>query len=126
MLFAAVGVWAVIINLGNVPGLTISGLWLALVVWWCGFAYSYGVTLMADGTIRFRSLCRRRAISVYEITKIKKRGADVAEYGSWIVVRYRGGRVRMGDDDDEIEVIRRIGQMNPAVVVDPAIFDKAN
>jgi hypothetical protein len=115
-LFAAFGIWAVIVSIGNLLGLLICSVWLASVVWWVGFAYAYDAALMRGGVTQFRSLCRRRTVDVSAIKRIKKSwGGNGA--GSWLVVRYRGGRVCMGDGADEMEFVRRVRELNPAIAL---------
>ena len=88
-------------------------------MWWTGFAFAYEVVLIANGSVAFRSLLRRRVISVSSVTKIKK---AYGEGNSWLIVRYRGGRARTGAGKDEVELVRRLVAMNPQIDAHPEIF----
>jgi hypothetical protein len=119
VLFAvAIGVGLLVTFSG--VGRVFAAAWLVAAVWCAGFYFAFEVVLTADGDVTFRSLLRSRVVGVASVTKVKK--AYGPEGNSYFVVRYRGGRVSIGDGKDEVALVRRLVAMNPDIEIDPRIF----
>jgi hypothetical protein len=56
---------------------------------------------------------------VASVTKVKKR---YGETNSWLVVRYRGGSAWIDTGEDQLELVRRLLALNPAIKTDERIF----
>jgi hypothetical protein len=120
LFFIAVGVWFVVISIDYTPGLVFCLIWLGGVIWSAGFAFAYDVILMPNGDIYFRSLCRRRMVNAASVMKVKR---SYSEGASWLAIRYVGGRVRIDDGEQEVELVRRLTRLNPAIQVDRRVLD---